>query len=240
MVLFYVFVSGGAAEAPLPLEKSASKSSETEKATPVSTKAEKSEDAERSSTISEKKQEVATQIPSMNDMKGMELPEKSVADQKTAQLPLEQGKASPLPHPDGEKVVSERILRLANEIVNLTIFEVADLNSTLKKKLNLPDAPVFAQSFATSATSTTKEEAKAEKPEASQKTFFSVKLTKLDESKKIPLIKEIRTIMEGFNLVQAKKFVEALPGTVKEDLSKNEAEELKAKLEKLGAVCEIV
>lgn len=63
---------------------------------------------------------------------------------------------------------------------------------------------------------------------------------KLDESKKIPLIKEIRTTMEGFNLVQAKKFVEALPGTVKEDLSKNEAEELKAKLEKLGAVCEIV
>lgn len=46
--------------------------------------------------------------------------------------------------------------------------------------------------------------------------------------------------MEGFNLVQAKKFVETLPATVKEDLSKQEAEELKAKLEKLGAVCEIV
>lgn len=91
----------------------------------------------------------------MNDMKRMELSEKSTVDQKTAQLPLEQGKASPLPYPDGEKVVSERILRLANEIVNLTIFEVADLNSTLKKKLDLPDAPVFAQSFATSATSIT-------------------------------------------------------------------------------------
>lgn len=67
-----------------------------------------------------------------------------------------------------------------------------------------------------------------------------MKLTKVDDSKKIPLIKEIRTLVEGFNLVQAKKFVETLPATVKEDMSKNEAEELKVKLEKLGAVCEIV
>lgn len=67
-----------------------------------------------------------------------------------------------------------------------------------------------------------------------------MKLTKVDDSKKIPLIKEIRATVEGFNLVQAKKFVEALPATVKEDLSKNEAEELKEKLEKLGAVCEII
>ncbi|NXX13957.1 RM12 protein, partial [Podargus strigoides] len=78
------------------------------------------------------------------------------------------------------------------------------------------------------------------KTQASQKTFFSVKLTKVDDSKKIPLIKEIRTLVEGFNLVQAKKFVETLPATVKQDMSKNEAEELKTKLESLGAVCEIV
>ncbi|MCP9256984.1 hypothetical protein DINM_000212 [Dirofilaria immitis] len=147
----------------------------------------------------------------------MELSDKSAVDEKTAQLPLEPGKPSPLPHRDGEKVVSERILRLANEIVNLTIFEVADLNSTLKKKLNLPDAPVFAQSFAVSAASA------------------PVKLTKIDQLKKIPLIKEIRATVEGFNLVQAKKFVETLPATVKQDLSKTEAEELKEKLEKLGA-----
>lgn len=86
----------------------------------------------------------------------MELPSRSAVDQEIVQLPLEPGKPSPLPHRDGEKVVSERILQLANEIANLTIFEVADLNSTLKKKLNLPDAPVFAQSFATTgATSAT-------------------------------------------------------------------------------------
>ncbi|KAM3729011.1 Zinc finger protein [Dirofilaria immitis] len=228
--------TGGTAQAPLPLEKSASKTSETKEATTASTKIEKSENVEQTPTISEKKQEVAMQTSSVNDAKGMELSDKSAVDEKTAQLPLEPGKPSPLPHRDGEKVVSERILRLANEIVNLTIFEIADLNSTLKKKLNLPDAPVFAQSFAVSAASAPDgREAKMEKTDASQKTFFSVKLTKIDQLKKIPLIKEIRATVEGFNLVQAKKFVETLPATVKQDLSKTEAEELKEKLEKLGA-----
>ncbi|KAL3989694.1 Ribosomal protein L7/L12 C-terminal domain family protein [Acanthocheilonema viteae] len=234
------FTTGGAAQAPVPLEKSASKFPEDKKSTLTSTKTEKSDDAGGSCTITEKKQETEPQAPSVNDGKGIDLSSTSIMDRKIAQLALEPGKASPLPPRDGEKVVSERILRLANEIVSLTIFEVADLNSTLKKKLNLPDFPVSVQSFATSgATSATGEE-KAEKPQLSQKTFFSVKLTKVDDSKKIPLIKEIRTTIEGFNLVQAKKFVETLPATVKEDLSKNEAEELKTKLEKLGAVCEIV
>lgn len=81
--------------------------------------------------------------------------------EKTADSPLnfgvaasalvDPGKPAPLPHRDGERRVSERILRLADEIASLSIFEVADLNTTLKKKLNLPDTPVFAQSFATSA-----------------------------------------------------------------------------------------
>uniref|UniRef100_A0AAF5Q598 Large ribosomal subunit protein bL12 C-terminal domain-containing protein n=1 Tax=Wuchereria bancrofti TaxID=6293 RepID=A0AAF5Q598_WUCBA len=222
------------AQAPLPLENL---SSEGKKITAVSTKVEKSEDAERTHITPEKKQEVEAQAPPMNDAERMEL----TSDQKATKLPLEPGKASPFQHCDGKKVVSERILRLANEIVSLAIFEVIDLNSTLKRKLNLPDAPVFAQSFvALGSTSAAEEEAKSEKPQSSQKTFFSVKLTKMDDSKKIPLIKEVRAIVEGFNLVQAKKFVEALPTTVKEDLSKNEADELKAKLEKLGATCEIV
>ncbi|CAG9540451.1 unnamed protein product [Cercopithifilaria johnstoni] len=232
--------TGSAAQAPVPLEKLSSKSPEDKKPTSTSTEVEQFENTGGMSTTLEKKQETEPQAPSMNDGKGMELPPTSAIDQKF-QLPLEPGKASPLPHRDGEKVVSERILRLANEIVSLTIFEVADLNSILKKKLNLPDAHVFAQSFAASGTTpAAEEEEKSMKSQASQKTFFSVKLTKVDSSKKIPLIKEIRTTVEGLNLVQAKKFVEMLPATVKEDLSKGEAEELKEKLEKLGAVCEIV
>ncbi|KAF1582153.1 UNVERIFIED_CONTAM: 39S ribosomal protein L12, mitochondrial, partial [Eudyptes robustus] len=78
----------------------------------------------------------------------------------------------------------------------------------------------------------------AEQP--AQKTMFSVKLVKFDDSKKIALIKEIRNAIEGLNLVQAKKFVETAPVEVKADLGKNEAEALKALLEKVGATCEII
>uniref|UniRef100_A0A183DVQ2 Ribosomal_L12 domain-containing protein n=1 Tax=Gongylonema pulchrum TaxID=637853 RepID=A0A183DVQ2_9BILA len=166
-----------------------------------------------------------------------------VQETLSARLPMDPGKPAPLPPRDGERVISERILRLADQIASLSIFEVADLNATLKKKLNLPDTPMFASAGFTQSAAPSAAEAEPQKEEqtqASQKTFFSVKLTKYDDSKKIPLIKEVRTIVEGFNLVQAKKFVESLPATVKEDLSKIEAEELKEKLEKLGAVCEIV
>lgn len=73
-----------------------------------------------------------------------------------------------------------------------------------------------------------------------KKISFSVKLLKFDESKKIGLIKEIRNVISGLNLVQAKKFVEGAPAEVKKDLGKNEAEELKALLESQGGTVEIV
>ena len=63
---------------------------------------------------------------------------------------------------------------------------------------------------------------------------------KFDDTKKIALIKEIRNIISGLNLVQAKKFVDSIPAVVKEDLNKDEVEQLKAALEKVGAVCEVV
>ena len=46
--------------------------------------------------------------------------------------------------------------------------------------------------------------------------------------------------MPGINLVQAKKFVESVPVEVKNDLGKNEAEEIKAVLEKCGGTCEVI
>lgn len=66
-----------------------------------------------------------------------------------------------------------------------------------------------------------------------------MKLTKFDEKQKVPLIKEIKVLLEGMNLVQAKKFVESAPTVVKADISKDEAEKLKEALTKVGAVVEI-
>lgn len=70
-------------------------------------------------------------------------------------------------------------------------------------------------------------------------TAFKVKMLKFDDKQKVALIKEIKNLFEGMNLVQAKKFVESAPTVVKDDVSKEEAEKLKAALEKIGATIEI-
>ena len=59
-----------------------------------------------------------------------------------------------------------------------------------------------------------------------------------ESKKKINVIKEVRAIT-GLGLKEAKDFVEGAPGTVKEDLSKDEAEEIKSKLEEAGATVEL-
>ncbi|CAD5126108.1 DgyrCDS14280 [Dimorphilus gyrociliatus] len=141
------------------------------------------------------------------------------------------------PHIDGtEKKFPEKIHNIVNEISNLTLIEVADLNELLKKTLNIPDTPAFAVG-AMPAQAT--KEVEEEQEEKVVKTIFSVKLEKYDETKKVPLIKEIKSQVAGMNLVQSKKFVESLPQTVKADIPKEEAEALKAALEKVGGTVTI-
>lgn len=108
------------------------------------------------------------------------------------------------------------------------------------------------------------QEEEAEAPVA-QKAFFTLKLVGFDEAKKIAVIKEVKNHVAGLNLVQvrlynfklcfcyyiivflqflsvrfqAKKFVESPPQVIKADISKADAEKLKATLEATGAKCEI-
>merc|ERR1719403_445344 len=115
----------------------------------------------------------------------------------------------------------------------MTILEVADLNELLKIKLNIKDVPVMA---AAAAAAPSEEEEVEAKPR--EKTIFTVKLASFDAGKKVALIKEVKNLLEGMNLVQAKKFVESAPQTLKEDVPKEEAEALKVALEAAGGVIE--
>ena len=72
-----------------------------------------------------------------------------------------------------------------------------------------------------------------------EKTAFDLKLVSFDAKAKIKVIKEVRSIA-GLGLKEAKELVEGAPKTVMKEIKKEEAEELKAKLEELGAVAEIV
>lgn len=72
-----------------------------------------------------------------------------------------------------------------------------------------------------------------EKPK--EKTMFTVRLEKIDATAKAKIIKEVKTLMPNMNLVEAKKFVESCPQTLKENVPKEDAEKLKKTLEALGA-----
>lgn len=160
---------------------------------------------------------------------------------KAAILSSRQYSTEPLPEPHAEgreKNYPPKIQNIVEEISRLTLLEVADLNELLKKTLNIQDAPVMAMGAAP-AGAPKKEEEEEEVAPVREKSLFSVKLTEFDTAKKIALIKEIKNLIPGTNLVQAKKFVESVPVVVKTDIIKEEAETLLKALENAGGKAQI-
>lgn len=146
-----------------------------------------------------------------------------------------------VPIPDGtERPANPKLQKLVNDISHLNLLEVSELSALLKKTLNLPDAPLMPAfgAFPAGLAAGNAEDDEEAAPKKIQ-TSFKVKLLKFDDKQKIPLIREIKSLLEGMNLVQAKKFVESAPAIVKEDISKDEADKLKEALQKVGAVIEI-
>ena len=82
------------------------------------------------------------------------------------------------------------------------------------------------------------EEEESSAPAAVQ-TSFAVKLEKFDAAKKVAVIKAVKSLVEGMNLVQAKKFVESAPAVMKSDIAKDEAEKIKETLAAAGAEASI-
>jgi large subunit ribosomal protein L7/L12 len=137
-----------------------------------------------------------------------------------------------------EKVYSPKIEKIVDDISQLTLIEVCDLNELLKTRLKIKDGPVMAMAGPAVAAAPKDEEEEDVAPKR-EKTAFTVKLVKFDSAKKITLIKELKNIIPDINLVQAKKFVEAVPQIVKADIMKEEAEKLQAALEAVGGVVEL-
>jgi len=144
----------------------------------------------------------------------------------------------PPPANASDKQYPQKIESLVSDISKLTLLEVADLNELLKKTLNIQDAPMMAMGAMPTGAAAPKEEEEEEAPKR-EKTSFSVKLISFDAGKKVPLIKEIKSVVEGLNLVQAKKFVESAPQIVRADIPKEEAEKLVEQLKSVGATVEL-
>jgi large subunit ribosomal protein L7/L12 len=117
-------------------------------------------------------------------------------------------------------------------IANMSVLEVSELVSAMEEKFGVSAAaPVAAAAAAPAAGG---EAAPAEE----EQTEFNVILKAFEDGKKIPVIKEVRGIT-GLGLKEAKEMVETGGKAVKEGVSKEEANEIKEKLEAAGATIEI-
>ncbi|XP_023519323.1 uncharacterized protein LOC111782753 [Cucurbita pepo subsp. pepo] len=133
---------------------------------------------------------------------------------------------------------TDRVFRLVDEISGLTLVEVAELSSILRKKLGMTDMPVVgvmkagAAGLAGMATKASSATAKEEKK--TEKTVFELKLESYEAAAKIKIIKEVRSFTD-LGLKEAKDLVEKTPSVLKKGLSKEEGEQLIEKMKALGA-----
>ena len=125
-------------------------------------------------------------------------------------------------------MATEKSLQILEEIKGLTILELADLVKALEEEFGVSAAPVAVAGAAAPA------EGGAA---AEEKTEFDVVLASAGDSK-LGVIKVVREIT-GLGLKEAKDLVEGAPKTLKEGASKEEAEDIKAKLAAAGATVEI-
>ena len=121
---------------------------------------------------------------------------------------------------------------IVDQLSNLTVLQIADLVKALEEKWGVSAAAPVAVAAAGGAA------AGAPAAAAEEKTSFDVILTDAG-SNKIGVIKEVRAAVPGLGLAEAKALVESAPKAIKEGASKEEADEIKKKIEAAGAKVEI-
>ena len=117
--------------------------------------------------------------------------------------------------------MSEKVTAMIEEIKGLTVLELSELVHALEEEFGVSAAAMAAPAAGAAA------------PAAEEKTDFDVVLTGFDAAAKIKVIKVVREIT-GQGLAEAKATVEGAPSTLKEAVSKDEAEALKKQVEEAG------
>ena len=124
-------------------------------------------------------------------------------------------------------MASEKITAMIEEVKALTVLELSELVKALEEEFGVSAAAMAAPAAGGAAAEA-----------AVEKTEFDVVLAGFDAAAKIKVIKAVREIT-GLGLAEAKAAVEGAPKTLKEAVSKDEAEELKKKLEEVGGKVEL-
>ena len=123
-------------------------------------------------------------------------------------------------------MASEKVTAMIEEIKALTVLELSELVHALEEEFGVSAAAMAAPAAGAAA------------PAAEEKTEFDVVLPGFDAAAKIKVIKVVREIT-GLGLAEAKAAVEGTPKTLKEALSKEDAEAMKAKVEEAGGKVEL-
>ena len=126
-------------------------------------------------------------------------------------------------------MASEKVTAILEEIKALTVLDLSELVHAIEDEFGVSAAAPVAVAAAA---------APAAAAAAEEKTEFDVVLAGFDAAAKIKVIKAVREIT-GLGLAEAKGVVEGAPKTLKEAVSKDEAEEMKKKLEEAGAKVEL-
>jgi large subunit ribosomal protein L7/L12 len=126
--------------------------------------------------------------------------------------------------------------KLVEQLSGLTVLEIAGLVKELEEKWGVSAAAPVAVAAAPAGSGAAAAGAAA--PAAEEKTTFDVILKEMGANK-IGVIKEVRGAVPGLGLAEAKALVEGAPKTLKEGVTKAEAEEMKKKIEAAGAKVEI-
>ena len=123
-------------------------------------------------------------------------------------------------------MASEKVTAMIEEIKGLTVLELSELVHALEEEFGVSAAAMAAPAAGAAA------------PAAEEKTDFDVVLAGFDAAAKIKVIKVVREIT-GQGLAEAKATVEGAPSTLKEAVSKDEAEALKKQIEEAGGKVEL-
>jgi large subunit ribosomal protein L7/L12 len=145
----------------------------------------------------------------------------------------------PLDLGDGRPPAPEYLHALADEIVNLTMLEMNELVNKIAHHYDFHDGMLSPDTDGAAEGEDEDDDGDGTTSKEEAKTSFDIKLVEFDAKAKIKVIKEVRALA-GLGLKEAKEMVEGAPKIIHQGVKKEEAEEIKTRLEELGATIEIV
>lgn len=126
--------------------------------------------------------------------------------------------------------MSTKINNIIEELKSLTLLEAAELVKQIEDTFNVDASSVSNTGMLAITTDTANDAAN----QVEEQTEFDIILEEVEATKKIPVLKVVRSLT-SLGLKEAKDLVESVPKAIKENASKEEAQEIKAKLEEAGA-----